>query len=108
MSTVFAGMMSYELALDLVICRESLLKSSRGHEGGMAIVGLDAVSIERLIQNLNLNLVIAVYNHSESHVVSGSSAEIDIFVEYGKRNGHRIAKLDVREGTFFYDDFVPQ
>lgn len=43
-------------------------------------------------------MVIAVFNSAESHVVSGFSEALDIFVAAARRDGIRTIKLNVDQG----------
>ena len=88
--------MSYALAVGLVITRERLLR----HDGGaMAVVSLNAQTILSIIDELDLHLAIAVYNHSTSHVVSGLEHDINHFVTRAKERGARAHKLTVQAGV---------
>jgi len=100
---VVAGAMSYEVGLQLVVERAKLLRSDPAKPGGMAIIASSEVSILRLIDQLGLDgqleLVIAVYNGPESHVVSGELSAIDTFLANAKTHGLRCTKLKIEQGT---------
>lgn len=98
--------MSYELGLKLVIYRATILESNLGHPGTMAIVAASQETIVQLLHQLNLDsqLVIAVYNGAQSHVISGDLAAIDSFLVAAKSNGLRATKVNVSQGSCCISD----
>jgi len=99
---VIAGGLTYELGLELVIKRSDILRSDPAHPGGMAIVATSKATIIELLRQLGLEgrLVIAVYNGSQSHVVSGEMVALDTFLLTAKTKGLRASKLKVAQGQY--------
>lgn len=99
---VIAGSLTYELGLELVIERSEILRSDPAHPGGMAIVATSRGTITELLQQLGLEgrLVLAVYNSSQSHVVSGELVALDAFLLTAKTKGLRVGKLKVAQGEY--------
>ena len=99
---VIAGSLTYELGLELVIERSEILRSDPAHPGGMAIVATSRGTITELLQQLGLEgrLVLAVYNSSQSHVVSGELVALDAFLLTAKSKGLRVGKLKVAQGEY--------
>jgi acyl transferase domain-containing protein len=99
---VIAGGLTYELGLELVIKRSEILRSDPAHPGGMAIVATSKNTITELLRQLGLEgrLVIAVYNSSQSHVVSGELVALDAFLSMAKTKGLRVGKLKVAQGEY--------
>lgn len=66
----------------------------------MAIVATSKGIIIELLRQLGHEgrLVIAVYNGSQSHVVSGGLVALDAFLLAAKTKGLRVAKLKVAQG----------
>lgn len=95
-----AGSLGFELALDLVITRAKLLRSEANRPGGMAIINASEGRIAGLIKDLNLSnqLVIAVYNGPNSHVVSGEMKAVEVFLAEAKSNAIRAKILPVGQG----------
>jgi len=102
LSSVTAGAFSFDTGLEFVATRASVLRSEPGEASGMAIIAASSTLIEELISELGFirRLTIAVFNAPKSHVVSGESSAIDIFLEKVKSIGIRGAKLNVTQGTF--------
>jgi malonyl CoA-acyl carrier protein transacylase len=69
----------------------------------MAIVGASQERILHIIHELGLDdqLVIAVYNGPESHVISGEIKAIDTFLSSASLRGVRAAKVKVNQGALF-------
>jgi acyl transferase domain-containing protein len=99
---VIAGGLTYELGLELVTKRSEILRSDPAHPGGMAIVAASKGTITELLRHLGLEgrLVIAVYNGSQSHVVSGELVALDVFLLTAKNKGLRASKLKVTQGEY--------
>ncbi|KAF9475042.1 ketoacyl-synt-domain-containing protein [Pholiota conissans] len=98
-AAVIAGAMTYEQGLELVIFRASVLKSVPGRAGAMAIISASEETVANLIRQLHLDhdLVIAVFNGPQSHVISGDSNAVSSFVANAKAHGLRVAKLKVSQ-----------
>lgn len=99
--------MSYELGLELVIRRADILRSDPADPGGMGIIAAAKETITLLIRQLKLedDLVIAVYNSPQSHVVSGRLSAVDLFVSRAKSVGLRAAKLNVSQGKLISSNY---
>ena len=99
---MMAGAFSFDTGLEFVATRASVLRSDPSDASGMAIIAASSTLIEGLISELGLiqRLTIAVYNAPQSHVVSGESSAIEVFLEKVKSNGIKGAKLNVTQGTF--------
>lgn len=99
---VIAGGLTYELGLELVIKRSEILRSDPTNPGGMVIVAASKGTITELLRQLGLEgrLVIAVYNGSQSHVVSGDLVALDVFLLMAKNKGLRARKLQVTQGEY--------
>ena len=99
---VIAGALSFELGLELVIRRAAILRSDPTNPGGMAIIAAAKETITLLIRELKLedDLVVAVYNGPQNHVVSGRQSAVELFVSRAKIVGLRATKLNVSQGKF--------
>lgn len=98
---MIGGALPYETGLNLVITRARLLQSDPTNPGGMAIVGASQEKVLFIIHELGLDdqLVIAVYNGPESHVISGEIKAIDTFLSIASIRGFRAAKVKVDQGA---------
>ena len=98
---MIGGALSYEIGLNLVITRARLLQSDPTHPGGMVIVGASQERILHIIHELGFDnqLVIAVYNGPESHVISGEIKAINTFLSIASIRGFRATKVKVDQGA---------
>ncbi len=73
----------------------------------MAIIAAAKETITMLIRELKLedDLVIAVYNGPQSHVISGRHGAVELFVSRAKIVGLRATKLNVSQGKFITENF---
>lgn len=98
--TVVAGVMSYDQGLEFVVRRAELLSPEPNRPGGMAIIAASKETVAQLIQQLGFEdkVVIAVYNDTESHVISGELSAVEAVLSGAKTQGLRGAKLKVTQG----------
>lgn len=97
---VIGGVFTFELGLNFVIKRAELLRASPSLPAGMAAIGATEDSISRYIQTLGIQsrVVIAVFNGSRNHVVSGELKAVETLVASVKADGIRATKLNVDQG----------
>ncbi|KAH7091721.1 hypothetical protein BKA62DRAFT_834886 [Auriculariales sp. MPI-PUGE-AT-0066] len=101
-STIVAGILSFEIAVDLVVQRERLL---RHDNGAMAVVALSASAVNALAVELELSdLTIAVYNSPSSHVISGLKSDVECFVTQAKLRGVRATTLPLQAA--FHSQYI--
>ena len=97
-----SGAFEFTDALELVIARASFLRSSESSPGAMVAVAARAEAIIETIQSLGIQtcVEIAVYNGSNSHVVSGAKDAINALYTKLKDEGIRCSILKVDQGNF--------
>lgn len=91
---------SFEVGLQFVVVRATLLRANPAHPGGMAAVAASEEKVARYISKLDIDgrVAIAVYNGPESHVVSGEMKAIEKLISAVKADGLRATKLVVDQG----------
>ncbi|KAF8811343.1 ketoacyl-synt-domain-containing protein [Phlegmacium glaucopus] len=99
-AAVIARAFSFEVGLQFVVVRATLLRADPAHPGGMAAVAAPEEKVARYISKLDLEgrVAIAVYNGPESHVVSGEMKAIEKLISAVKADGLRATKLVVDQG----------
>ncbi|KAH7091717.1 hypothetical protein BKA62DRAFT_626249 [Auriculariales sp. MPI-PUGE-AT-0066] len=101
-AAVVAGILSFEIAVDLVVQRERLL---RHDNGAMAVVALSSSAVNALAVELELSdLTIAVYNSPSSHVISGLKSDVECFVTEAKLRGVRATTLPLQAA--FHSQYI--
>ena len=97
---MIARAFSFEVGLQFVVVRATLLRADPAHPGGMAAVAASEDKVARYISKLDLNgrIAIAVYNGPESHVISGEMKAIEKLISAVKADGLRATKLVVDQG----------
>jgi acyl transferase domain-containing protein len=97
---VIARAFSFEVGLQFVVVRATLLRADPAHPGGMAAVAASEEKVARYISKLDIDsrVAIAVYNGPESHVVSGEMKAIEKLISVVKADGIRATKLAVDQG----------
>lgn len=80
--------------------RAELLCANPNKPGGMAIIAASEQTITHLIKQSGFRneVVIAVYNDAESHVISGELTAVEDVLSSAKLEGLRGAKLKVTQG----------
>ncbi|KAF8217016.1 hypothetical protein K438DRAFT_2007710 [Mycena galopus ATCC 62051] len=111
-AAVAAGTMSFELGLQFVVARATMLSPHPDHPAGMAAVAANAEIISKCIQDLNLvdRVVISVFSSAGNHVVSGDLEAIRILLSHVKQISIRATLLNVDQGFHSHciDPAVPQ
>lgn len=104
---VVSGAFEFSDALELVIARAGFLRSSESSPGAMVAVAATAEIITDAIQFLGVRnrVEIAVYNGTNSHVVSGAKDAIDALYTELKTEGIRCSMLKVDQGNFIQRPF---
>lgn len=99
---MIARAFSFEVGLQFVVVRATLLRADPAHPGGMAAVAASEDKVARYISKLDIDsrVAIAVYNGPESHVVSGEMKAIEKLISAVKADGLRATKLVVDQGDF--------
>ena len=99
---MIARAFSFEVGLQFVVVRATLLRADPAHPGGMAAVAASEEKVARYISKLDIDgrVAIAVYNGPESHVVSGELKAIEKLISVVKADGIRATKLAVDQGEF--------
>jgi acyl transferase domain-containing protein len=99
---VIARAFSFQVGLQFVVVRATLLRANPAHPGGMAAVAASEEKVARYISKLDIDgrVAIAVYNGPESHVVSGELKAIEKLISVVKADGIRATKLVVDQGEF--------
>ena len=99
---MIARAFSFEVGLQFVVVRATLLRADPAHPGGMAAVAASEEKVARYISKLDIDsrVAIAVYNGPESHVVSGELKAIEKLISVVKADGIRATKLVVDQGEF--------
>ena len=105
---MIARALSFEVGLQFVVIRATLLRADPAHPGGMAAVAASEEKVARYISKLEIDsrVAIAVYNGPESHVVSGELKAIEKLISVVKTDGIRATKLVVDQGEFII--VIPQ
>ena len=90
---------SFEVGLQFVVVRATLLRANPAQPGGMAAVAASE-KVARYISKLDIDgrVAIAVYNGPESHVASGELKAIEKLISVVKADGLRATKLVVDQG----------
>ena len=99
---VSAGSISFEDALYIIKIRsKSMDDIGKEIPGSMAaIFNVSIQEISKMIDELNLNIVIANINSESQIIISGETKDINKYIDYAKSNGIRkIIKLNV-SGAF--------
>ena len=91
---------SFEVGLQFVVVRATLLRANPAQPGGMAAVAASEEKVARYISKLDIDgrVAIAVYNGPESHVASGELKAIEKLISVVKADGLRATKLVVDQG----------
>uniref|UniRef100_A0A8H7XR57 Uncharacterized protein n=1 Tax=Psilocybe cubensis TaxID=181762 RepID=A0A8H7XR57_PSICU len=99
-AVVIAGTLTYRQGLEFVVRRAELLLSDHDKPGGMAMIAASEEAITHLIKQSGFQkeVVIAVYNDSESHVISGELTAVEEVLSKAKLAGLRGTKLKVTQG----------
>ena len=84
---------SFEVGLQFVVVRATLLRANPAHPGGMAAIAAFEGKVARYISKLDIDshITITIYNDPESHVVSGEMKALAIFSM--ERRLHRLIRL---------------
>lgn len=100
---VYAGVLTFESALNLVKIRSELMARAGEKSPGtmIAVIGMNKKELETECQNFSNNddVVIANYNAPEQLVVSGTIAGIELFSKKLRENGKKVIPLNV-SGAF--------
>lgn len=100
---VYAGVLTFESALNLVKIRSTLMARAGEKSPGtmIAVIGMNKKELETECQNFSNNddVVIANYNAPEQLVVSGTIAGIELFSKKLRENGKKVIQLNV-SGAF--------
>jgi acyl transferase domain-containing protein len=96
---VISRAFSFEVGLQFVVVRATLLRANPAQPGGMAAVAASE-KVARYISKLDIDgrVAIAVYNGPESHVASGELKAIEKLISVVKADGLRATKLVVDQG----------
>ncbi|KAJ3515067.1 hypothetical protein NLJ89_g1986 [Agrocybe chaxingu] len=99
-ASVIAGAFSFDHGLQFVVIRAKLLRADPAHPGGMVAVAAPEERVNHYISSLGLQgrVAIAVYNGSDSIVVSGELKGVEKLMAAVKRDGLRSVKLVVDQG----------
>jgi len=83
------------------VIRSKLLAADPANPGGMVAIAAPEERVSRYIETLGLEelVAIAVYNGSDSLVVSGQLKAVDKLLVAVKRDGLRATKLNVDQGS---------
>lgn len=92
-AAIVSGVLSLEDGLRLVAERARLVEA-RCPEGRMAAIRADAEAVECLIAELGVAASVAAINASESVVVSGSVAEVEVVVAALEKQGIHVQRLE--------------
>uniref|UniRef100_A0A3G9K3K9 Hispidin synthase n=1 Tax=Neonothopanus nambi TaxID=71958 RepID=HIPS_NEONM len=112
-ASVAAGALSLDSALDLVISRARLLRSSASAPAGMAAMSASQDEVVELIGKLDLDkansLSVSVINGPQNTVVSGSSAAIESIVALAKGRKIKASALNINQAFHspYVDSAVP-
>lgn len=93
--------MDYQNGLKFVIARAAALAPNPSNPGAMVAIAAVEETVQRHIHNLGIDeqVVIAVFNGKDSHVVSGSASSIESLYAAVKGDGIRSAMLKVDQGS---------
>jgi acyl transferase domain-containing protein len=99
---VIARAFSFEVGLQFVVVRATLLCTNPAQPGGMAAIAASEDKVACYISKLDIDscVAIAVYNGSESHVVSGEMKAVEKLISAVKVDGLWATKLVVDQGEF--------
>ncbi|WP_169559747.1 type I polyketide synthase [Sneathiella chinensis] len=89
-----SGALTLEQAVDVILARSAAQAKTRG-KGGMAALEMDQESAEALIQELNLDVVIAGINGPTSMTLSGDDEDLISLKSYCKQRSILYKKLDL-------------
>lgn len=97
---VIAHAFDFELGLQFVVIRAQLLRADPARPGGMIAIAAPEDRITRYISDMSIQdrVAVAVYNGTESHVVSGGLKAVESLMAAVKRDGLRATKLVIDQG----------
>ena len=100
-----AGVLSLEDALDVLARRSTLMRAERGR-GAMALVDLDAATVEARLVSDTPNVGVAAINSPRACVISGDAALIEKWIETFTREGvfSRAVNVDVASHSSHMDE----
>ncbi|KAF7965781.1 hypothetical protein HWV62_41795 [Athelia sp. TMB] len=96
-AAVASEAMDLSTGLHLVISRANSMRPKPGESASMAAVSATLEAIEQMIDDLHLRkqVVVAVHNSNNSHVVSGINSAVELLVQSFKSRGMMAEKLNV-------------
>ncbi|PPQ99823.1 hypothetical protein CVT24_009617 [Panaeolus cyanescens] len=99
-AAVIAHAFDFDLGLQFVVIRAQLLRADPTRPGGMIAIAAPEDRIARYISDMKLQdrVAIAVYNGTESHVVSGELKAVESLMAAVKMDGLRATKLVIDQG----------
>ncbi|KAJ7754163.1 hypothetical protein DFH07DRAFT_886398 [Mycena maculata] len=101
-AAVIAGGLPFEVALDLVVTRGRLLRSSPENPGGMAAIACTEEVISQLLAIEDLGFAepvsVSVINGPQSVVVSGAAHDVDTVISAAKDRNLKATRLNVKQG----------
>ncbi|KAJ7734826.1 hypothetical protein B0H16DRAFT_151160 [Mycena metata] len=98
-AAVVAGVLSFEVGLDLVVTRAQLLRPSPDNPTGMAALACSGAGVQPVLEALdNHQLYVSVFNGPQSICVSGSSNGIEQLVVAAKEQNIKATRLRVDQG----------
>jgi len=91
------------VALRFVVLRGQVMRPDPMRPGAMAAISARKDAVESLCIKAREagSIDIAVYNSSESYVVSGDSSAVQLFIEEAKKVNLRLVPLNVDQGHQF-------
>lgn len=101
--TVISGALPLGLALRFVVLRGQVMRPDPMRPGAMVAISAKHAAVDSLCTKAREagSIDIAVYNSSESYVVSGDSLAVELFIEGAKKANLRVVSLNVDQGHPF-------